>query len=674
LLLAGCTGTENGTQRQAVSAQPGQADSPLEQVQETLAKGTDVSTCRSVLQQLNVHLSHQPEDRPAPVNDQQRRVLQDKKQFALDADELAEVESGSFTLLDAQHLDLCFVLRDAARSLDLEGLSQPERAAAAFAWVIREIRLLQRNEELLPPQFVLRRGWGTARERALTFVVLLEQLGIPGCILAVSAVDSDQQQLWACGALTSLRDGKRAILLFDPRCGLPLLGPSGPADGELAAAFRQALPVPVGGAQQIGTLADLRRQPELLNAFHGDAKHQYDVSAAQVQHVRICPVGMLSALAPRMKYLEEQLAAPGGAPRLSLDPVQVVSAWTAAAAEQADATVEVAVWKDAASVQRQFWPTDEGGADKTHQLQERIQELVPWGVLPDQIRKLPPGEPGQRLKGFFLAPFAEPLLTPNSLRDQVVRGRLDDAASELFRRRDEMVNQRKRFGAATTLFDSSARQLIQVHEELAGHAPLLQRATSLDQKINVWCDMWVELIFTAQGQLLRAEKEPARAGGKDMGGRDQARAQVEAVWKEGQEPLMVLLEGRSAQVRTADVTYLLGLCKQETAERLQARVDRAGGKAPEADVQAAQEAWKDAVMWWQNYESDLAALLADLPEAANYRSGAAAARLLHARARLALGEPAAARALLEDTSGDLTPLEQSGRLFLVRQLQGQAKK
>jgi hypothetical protein len=350
-----------------------------------------------------------------------------------------------------------------------------------------------------------------------------------------------------------------------------------------------------------------------------------------------------------------------------------VSAWAAAAGEQAGGTVEVAVWKDATSVQRQFWSTEEGGTDKAHQVQDRIQELVPWGALPKQILELP-GEPGQRLKGFFLAPFAEPILTPNSLRDQVLRGRLDDAAGELFRRRDEMVNQRKRFGAATSLFDNSARSLIDAHEELRTHEPLLQSATSLDQKISVWCDLWVKLIFTAQGQLYKAEKEAARAGGKDSGARDQARAQVDAVWKEGQEPLMVLVEGRSAQVRTADVTYLLGLCKQETAERLQVRVDRAGANAPEADVEAAREAWKDAVMWWQNYESDLAALLADLPAAASHRSGAGAARLLHARARIALGEFAAARALLEDTSGDLTPLEQTGRLYLARQLQGQAKK
>jgi hypothetical protein len=673
LLLAGCTGGQSGTNRLDEGTPSDQIENPLEQAQEALAKGTDTGTCHTVLQQVNVHLSHQPEQRPAPLTEEQRRVLQDRKLFGLDADELAEVESGSFTLLDAQHLDLCFLLHDAARSLELEGLSQPEQAAAAFAWVVRGIRLLQRNEDLLPPQFVLRRGWGTARERALAYVALLEQLGIPGCILAIPAEDSDQPRLWACGALASLDNGKKAVLLFDPHCGLPLPGPSGPASGELAAAFRRALPIHAEKGRQIATLADVRAHPELLEVFHIDDKHRYDVSAAQLQHVRIAAPGMLSGLAPRMRYLEEQLTGMNGTPRLALDPVQLVAAWTAVAGEQGGSPVEVAIWGDGTRAQREFWPSEEGGTGKTQQLRDRLRELVPWGILPKQILELP-GDPGRQLQMFFSTPFAEALMTPNSLRDQVLRGRLDEAAGQLVPKRDELLTQRKGFGSATALFDASARNLIETHEELHGQEQHVESATSLDQKINVWCDLWGQLIVTAQGNLLRAEKEAARPGGKDPAARNQAQAQADAVWKQGQEPLMVLLGGRGAQVRTCEVTYLLALCKQEMAERLQARVDRAAAGATEADVQLARDAWKDAVLWWQNYDSDLSTLLADLPEAANYRSGAAAARLLHARARAALGESAVARALLENVGGDLTPVEQTGRLYLVRQLQGQPKK
>ena len=264
-------------------------------------------------------------------------------------------------------------------------------------------------------------------------------------------------------------------------------------------------------------------------------------------------------------------------------------------------------------------------------------------------------------------------MTPNSLREQVVRGRLDDAAGQLVPKRDELLRQREGFASAAALFEASARDLIEGHEELHAREPQLRAATSLEQKIDVWCDVWGQLIVMAHGNMLRAEKEAGHGGGKD-GARAQAQAAVDAVWKQGQEPLMVLLQGRAAQVRTSDTTYLLALCKQEAAERLQARVDHAGGSPADGDVQAARDAWKDAVLWWQNYDSDLSTLLADVPEAANYRSGAAAARLLHARARAVLGETAAARALLQDTGAQLSPLEQMGRLYLAHLLEGQPKK
>ena len=84
-----------------------------------------------------------------------------KTQFHLDPDELAEVAGETFSPLDAHYLEFCLLLRDAAQALDVAGRSPLDRATAAFAWVVRQVRLEERRGGQFPPQFILQRGWGT---------------------------------------------------------------------------------------------------------------------------------------------------------------------------------------------------------------------------------------------------------------------------------------------------------------------------------------------------------------------------------------------------------------------------------------------------------------------------------------------------------------------------------
>src|SRR5438132_607129 len=93
----------------------------------------------------------------------------------------AEEQRGTGGLLEA-----CFLLRDAARSLEV-GLAGGkaarqtplDRAEAGFAWVVREVRLPPPGRQPIsaepaPPAPVLRRGQGSPLERALVFLALLE--------------------------------------------------------------------------------------------------------------------------------------------------------------------------------------------------------------------------------------------------------------------------------------------------------------------------------------------------------------------------------------------------------------------------------------------------------------------------------------------------------------------
>ncbi|HEY7424273.1 MAG TPA: hypothetical protein VH682_08610, partial [Gemmataceae bacterium] len=266
-------------------------ESNLEMARQALTRQTDLNSCRGVLQQINAELSEKPTLRPPSLTKEQKDWL--REHINLDEKELAEIDSGNCTLLDGHHLDRCFLMRDAARSLEVKsvrggaeqtGEKPLDQAARAFAWVMRQVRLRERGGEEVPAAFALRRGWGSAVERALVFLALLEQFGAPsapnaellGCLLQVPD-DSGKLRFWACGVVAG--DGKD-VYLFDPRLGLPLPGPKG---------------------QGIATLAEIRKDPEILAPLNVNEKQRYDVTPEQARSAQaqfICP---LSALSPRMR-------------------------------------------------------------------------------------------------------------------------------------------------------------------------------------------------------------------------------------------------------------------------------------------------------------------------------------------------------------------------------------
>jgi hypothetical protein len=603
-----------------------QNDDSLDQARELLSKANNSAACRSALQQLNVRLGHHAEQGPEPLTDEQRQRLRD--QLGLGPDELAEVENPSFSLLDAHHVDVCFLLDDVIRALDVRGLSQPEQAAAAFAWVTRQVRPVERDEDLLPADFALHRGWGTARQRALVFVNLLEQLGIPGCVLAT---DDDKEPLrpWACGALVSQSGGKKEVLLFDTRLGLPLPGPPAPASPEQTAAFRLALPVPGGEDRQPASLAAVRRQFDLLDALKTDDRHAYDITRRQLEESRLYLVGMLSALAPRMRTLQENLPSARADVRVTFDPAAALTEWKAVASALGEPAPEVRFWKEATRSAFTFWPPEEGGSDKAGRLVLRLAELIPRQALPRQVADLE-GEPGHRVQMMFNRSFVSYALDPGRPPDLVLRGEFDEAARALVETRDQLREEKARLAAAV----------------------------GVDQKLQTW----VGQLYEAQANLTRAQ----RGGARDSSGQaavEEARAQLDRAWKEGGEVVGTLVEGKIAEVQLPDVTYLLALCKQEQAERLERQRHR-GGTA--ADAQAVRDAWADATSWWDQYAADLAATDRAVVQLAR-RGSPAAARLLDARAHEARGQRDEAARLLQDPS-DLTTLEQTARLYLAHQL------
>jgi hypothetical protein len=383
----------------------GADNSALEFAQDTLKKANSAELCRKAIQKLNSYLARNPEQRPQPLAHPE--VLQE--QLGLDDDELAEVKSGSFTLLDSHHLDLCLLLRDATRSLEVGGLPPMEQAKAAFGWVMRQVQLREpeRPEPMLPPQFVLRRGWGTSQERSVIFLELLQQMEIQGCMTAIAGDEPTGHYVyWMPGALIN-----KEIYLFDTRLGLPLPGPDG---------------------QEIATLRQIRAQRNPFQALAIDDQHHYDVTAELVKRAEIHLICSLSEAAPRMKYLESVLSQPKKI-TLAVDPGKLVEEFQQATRGQ---YIPLHFWGELGEantpirVLRNFFPPEEGGTDKTGRMAQCYWLLLPRNSFP-QVLFVRGAAFGQQLLPAFADPYGAFFMSSRGPRETALRGNFDEASTIL---------------------------------------------------------------------------------------------------------------------------------------------------------------------------------------------------------------------------------------------------
>jgi hypothetical protein len=583
-------------------------DDPVRMAREALGRATDLTTCREALTQTNQVLNRQG------ISDAARPsvpppVEQIRQRFELRDDEWTEISSESFTLLDGHHLQTAFVFRDAATSFTRDGVledSSPlRRAELAFDWAVRQVRLPEgrdQDAEPLPLDFVLRRGFGTSIERSLVFLALLQQLDLPGCMIAMREPVATSFPLWACGVLIG-----QDIYLFDPRMGIPVPGPNG---------------------MGVATLAAVQNQPDLLKQLSSDG---YDVTSEQARKARLYVALPLSALAPRMLYLEKLLQdtnvpAPVVAGRLGVDALQVFKQWENALAHTGIKNLPpVQAWPSAARTLRAVLSAEEGGLDKSHdKRQPSRMEKMRYSIVP--IQYFPQIINRDMLAMFdkmalrFSDPFVNLVFGPNQPRDLLLRGRFDESSRLLTTLRNE----------ATT---NAAR--------VEGNKELMGRAADALKKMQ-----------EAFGNLLKAERQ----GDPNI---DALRANVDAVLREGQGWVDACVDGCAALPLGQEVSYQLALTKHEQAVRLQLRVEfpSRAGAATGSEADEARRAWLNAADWWTTYLSKYADA-----------STAPAARLQASRAWLMLGERDSALDLLREHS-KLTDLEKVGRIIMARQLE-----
>src|SRR5205809_3540418 len=117
------------------------------------------------------------------------------------------------------------------------------------------------------------------------FAALVQQLELDDCVIAIAGNDGTPRP-WLAGVLNRVKDGHE-VYLFDCRLGLPVPGPKGSG---------------------IATLAQLKSDPKLLDAFKvPDDACKYDVDAEQLKNTEILVMAPLPALSARMRFLEEDV-------------------------------------------------------------------------------------------------------------------------------------------------------------------------------------------------------------------------------------------------------------------------------------------------------------------------------------------------------------------------------
>jgi hypothetical protein len=305
----------------------------------------DWTRFREAFGQVEGHFSSADVSAAARLSEKERQFL--SKEANLSEAELAEVDSATFRLGDAHYLDECQLLRDAAKSLEVRGIGPLDRARLSFEWVMRNVILHERNDSWTPPAFTLRRGAGSALERAFVYLALLRQHQLDGCLIAVP--DTEPLQF-----LVGVHDGKTDdIWLFDPRLELPLASKDG-----------------------VATLKQVQVDATLLKASL--------ISPDQVNNLEARLVLPLFALAPRMRELEKGLGENSYSMALYLDGAGLHARLAKAT------TLQVKVWNapdpgvkgtlpanSPTRMLRHFLPKAEGGVDETQRLPRYMQARIP---------------------------------------------------------------------------------------------------------------------------------------------------------------------------------------------------------------------------------------------------------------------------------------------------------
>jgi hypothetical protein len=403
-----------------------------------------------------------------------------------------------------------------------------DRGRAALAWVVRNLRHVDPAGPAVPAGFVVMRAIATPLERTNVLHALLRQLGLDAALIGDGG---GPETVWAVGLLA---DGQ--IHLFDARLGLPPPGP--------------------GGAGVL-TLTQARTAADPFQPLAVDPKLPYDVTADRAKRAEVLVTAPLAALSPRMRFLQGLLSE--GTARLTADPAGERDRFLKAVSGPAAPPVRLWCPPVADALPRllfAFLPTTEGGGDPAPPGRRRLEryyaEQVAYDLLPPFLRELQ-GEPGNRVRVEFVGRITM-LSQPGRARDLILRGRFREATDQLV----AVLERVKRRPGGPRELEQATRE-------------------------------WAAAARGYYAELSRRERgrgDPASAVGLE-----EQRSRMDNLWRAPRGP-QTYLDYVVSDALAAEVTYLLGLCKHEEAERLLCHPETAGTAKP---------AWNAARQWWTSF-------------------------------------------------------------------------
>jgi len=553
-----------------------EAVDPWPRAVSALRKDADLVVCQRVLNELNAAIPATPaDDHPQALLAEV--VAEIRKLLNLGDDESKELQSVSFTPLDAHYLTECLYLRDIARTLDVASAPPAQRARIAFEWVCRHVVLAPWRLPM-PPGETLRRGAGSGLDRAYVFAAIASQLDLEVYFVGQSgAIDWKATHIpagqkdakgpfWA----VAVRDGDE-FLLYDPWRGEPIPGanPDRPA-----------------------TLAEVRAKPETVAVWLDNKAVPWDVGKEDLRAGELYVALPMSASAGRLRLLESKLKTDTGV-RLFTDLIaRLESAKTAAKG------VPVRVWSPArdpfclTNILRAYLSPTEGGIGV-----EKV-EAIQASQLPRASLFAPPAgmtnpEALNTLMAVVLSRYAESFMKLPTPRERIQRGNFITTAESLYTLRDEFTKR-----AAQLQVDEKKEQTLKEFvdraEQFFGKTVLAMRA---DPAVN----------------------PPALVN-----------AAVGGFFKDHLAGMEVALDGQQSKGMLAEATFLLAMGKHERAERIQRAYERtsrlADGKETASARLAANDEWSAALDLWQQYDRQAEVQKADFPGRAEH------ARRLTARA------------------------------------------
>ena len=602
VVAAGCTRPNEQVKDAAKDNRP--KTDPWEVAAKRLRKDTDAPAVRTALAQLSNELAARPE-LPAPPGLTPEAAAALAAVVPLSDADLDSLRPVGYGGLDPSYVADCSYLRDAARAIDPVGLPPADLARVGFAWVCRQVYLNPwaidirpgvQEATALPPTAVLRRGYGSGLERAYVFLALLQQLGIDGCLVGppgaadppagVVAPGPDGKPraeyprgpFWAVGARVG-----GDILLFDPWRGLPF---------------------PAADGKGVGTLAQVKTNPDAIKAWLADPAG--GVTAADARAAAVFLAVPVTALAPRIAVLDAKVKAETGV-RLAVDPAALRDRFLAEAVKgPAFPAAAVRFWNPRGDrfaygrTAATFLPPEEGGTDRAPP-EHRLQAQYFRSLFPQTVFQLPGGlEPraAERLFHAGVSGYVTTFLTPPTPRERVQRGQTQDATRYLIDRQDGFTRGVDRLRAA------DPRQV--------GEWVRAANAVYEGQRAARYPDQ------------LQTQPQPDADPGVVA-----ATAAVEEFWNAQRQTAQVVIDRSMARVGLAEASFLIALAKHEEAERQQVRAERATPGADGDRTKAtAATAWAESANAWRSYLEQAASLPALPGRAAHAEALAARANAL----------------------------------------------